>query len=187
MLIPFDIFEYTGWLMLVRRIVAGRGFVLLMLVLVSSSLQAQSSGCAGQPGFGDFDFWVGEWEVFDNNTGNRAGENSIRKMESGCLLMESWQGAGGSTGTSLNYYNPVTREWRQVWVSAGAYAIDIVGGLRGEAMVLEGSIYNFAGAVWNFRGSWTPNEDGSVRQFFEQFNHDSQVWEPWFDGRYVRK
>lgn len=167
-------------------------FYFLVLSL-SLSLQfppvlAQQTGCHDLERFSDFDFWVGEWDVFDNNSGNRAGENAIQKMEEGCMLLESWTGGGGaSTGTSINYFNPVTGEWRQVWVSAGAYAIDIVGGLRGESMVLEGSIYNFGGAVWNFRGTWTPNEDGSVRQFFEQYNHDSEVWEPWFDGRYVRR
>ena len=160
----------------------------ICLSLTNSPVFAQQSGCQDIEGFSDFDFWVGEWDVFDNNSGNRAGENSIQKMEDGCMLLESWSGGGGATtGTSINYYNPVTREWRQVWVSGGAYAIDIVGGLRSGSMVLEGSIYNFAGAVWNFRGTWTPNDDGSVRQFFEQFNHDSEVWEPWFDGRYVRK
>ncbi|MCG8414999.1 MAG: hypothetical protein MI746_12340 [Pseudomonadales bacterium] len=160
----------------------------LCTLLAIPHANAQQAGCQDLAGFSDFDFWVGEWEVFDNNTGNRAGENSIVKMEDGCMLMESWSGGGGATtGTSINYYNSVTREWRQVWVSGGAYAIDIVGGLRGESMVLEGSIYNFAGAVWNFRGTWTPNADGSVRQFFEQFNHDTEEWAPWFDGRYVRK
>ncbi len=148
---------------------------------------SQEVGCADIDGFSDFDFWVGEWQVFDSNSGNRAGENSIQKMEGGCMLLESWTSAGGGTGTSMNYFNPVTKEWRQLWVSAGRYSIDIVGGLRGSSMVLEGSIYNFAGAVWNFRGTWTPNSDGSVRQVFEQFNHDSEQWDPWFDGRYVRK
>ncbi len=163
-------------------------FLALCILLNISQVVAQQTGCEALEGFSDFDFWVGEWEVFDSNTGSRAGENSIVKMEDGCMLMESWSGGGGvTTGTSINYYNPVTREWRQVWVSGGAYAIDIVGGLRGEAMVLEGSLYNFAGAVWNFRGTWTPNADGSVRQFFEQFNHDTEEWAPWFDGRYVRK
>jgi len=112
--------------------------LLCLCLLVSVPAWSQNTGCSDLPGFADFNFWIGEWEVFDNVTGNKAGENSIRPMESGCLL-------------------------------------------------LEGSIYNFGGAVWNFRGTWTPNEDGSVRQFFEQFNHDSEVWEPWFDGRYVRK
>lgn len=161
--------------------------LLCLCFLVSVPAWSQNTGCTDLPGFADFNFWIGEWEVFDNVTGNKAGENSIRPMESGCLLLESWTSINGGTGTSMNYFNPVTGEWRQLWVSAGRYSIDIVGGLRNGSMLLEGSIYNFGGAVWNFRGTWTPNEDGSVRQFFEQFNHDSEVWEPWFDGRYVRK
>ncbi|MEX2468460.1 MAG: hypothetical protein WD396_01770 [Pseudohongiellaceae bacterium] len=160
--------------------------VLTALVPFAPAL-AQESGCGELPGFSQFDFWVGDWDVFHYASGEKVGENRIEKLEQGCLLMESWEGSEGSTGTSLNYYNPVTREWRQVWVSSGRYAIDIVGGLRGDAMLLEGSIYNFAGAVWDFRGTWTPQADGSVRQFFEQYNHDGEVWEPWFDGRYVRK
>ncbi|GAB5500144.1 MAG: hypothetical protein PsegKO_24550 [Pseudohongiellaceae bacterium] len=160
---------------------------MLAVLLASVPLMAQETGCVGLDGFDEFDFWVGEWEVFDSNTGRKAGENSIVKMEQGCMLLERWQGDSGSTGTSLNYYNPVTREWRQVWVSAGRYSIDIVGGLRGESMLLEGSIYNFQGAVWNFRGTWTPNADGTVRQYLEQYNHDSEQWMPWFDGRYVPK
>ena len=167
-----------------KKLVTLLSAILLLPVPVAYS---QEVGCTNIDGFSDFDFWVGEWEVFDTNTGNKAGENSIQKMEGGCMLMESWNSADGGTGSSMNYFNPVTNEWRQLWVSAGQYSIDIVGGLRGKSMVLEGSIYNFAGAVWNFRGSWTPNPDGSVRQFFEQFNHDSGQWAPWFDGRYVRK
>ncbi len=162
-------------------------FLLLFVLGNTAASHAQEAGCESLPGFAEFDFWVGEWEVFDSNTGTKAGENVITKREQGCLLLEEWQGEGGSSGMSMNYFNPVTREWRQLWVSAGQYAIDIVGGLRGTAMVLEGSIYNFQGAVWNFRGTWTPNDDGSVRQYFEQFNHDSEEWMPWFDGRYVRK
>jgi|TARA_B100000378_G_scaffold69478_1_gene52609 hypothetical protein len=160
---------------------------LAFLLVLTPICHGQQIGCGGLNGFSDFDFWVGEWEVFDSATGEKLGEDIIQKIESGCLLLEHWKSVSGGTGTSLNYYNPVTREWRQVWVSEGRYAIDIVGGIRSGSMVLEGSIYNFAGAVWDFRGNWTPRPDGSVRQFFEQFNHDSNDWATWFDRRYVRK
>ena len=160
---------------------------LAFLLVLTPICHGQQIGCGGLNGFSDFDFWVGEWEVFDSVTGEKLGEDIIQKIESGCLLLEHWKSVSGGTGTSLNYYNPVTREWRQVWVSEGRYAIDIVGGIRSGSMVLEGSIYNFAGAVWDFRGNWTPRPDGSVRQFFEQFNHDSNDWATWFDRRYVRK
>ena len=155
--------------------------------LLTSNVTAQEVGCDTLEGFGDFDFWVGEWDVFESTGTTQVGENNILKMESGCMILENWTSANGGTGTSLNYFNPVTNEWRQVWVSAGRYSIDIVGGIRAGSMVLEGSIYNFGGAVWDFRGSWTPNSDGSVRQFFEQYNHDSETWDSWFDGIYKKK
>lgn len=94
---------------------------------------------------------------------------------------------GGGTGTSLSYYNPVNEEWRQLWVSAGRYSIDIVGGIEGESTVLSGNIYNFSGGTAKIRGTWTPDSDDSVRQFFEQYNDETKNWDTWFDGRYVRK
>jgi hypothetical protein len=86
----------------------------LLLVLWLPVSQAQSVGCSEISGFTDFDVWVGEWEVFSAGSDAKAGENVIRKLEGGCMLLESWTGTGGSTGTSLNYFNPVTGEWRQV-------------------------------------------------------------------------
>jgi hypothetical protein len=71
-------------------------------------------------------------------------------------------------------------------VSAGEYAIDIAGGLVDGSVVLLGEIYNYgSNETFDFRGTWTPNNDGSVRQFFEQYNDETEMWDPWFDGRYV--
>ncbi len=169
-----------------RRERSSTAIALLVLSLLCSKVSlAQSGGCT-EPEFRAFDFWLGKWDVTDNATGNVAGKNSITQLEAGCMLLESWAGAGGGTGTSVNYYNPVEKKWRQLWISAGRYSIDISGGLEGQAMRLEGSIYPFAGAAARFRGTWTPNADGSVGQFFEQYDEDSQAWTVWFDGRYVR-
>lgn len=162
---------------------------LVMLVSVlahGTAAFAQQTGC-DEPPYRAFDFWLGEWDVTDNVTGNLAGSNSIRRLEDGCLLLESWTGAGGSTGTCVNYYNPEQGQWRQLWVSAGRYSIDIVGGMVGESMRLTGTIYPFDGSSARFRGTWTPGDDGSVRQFFEQYNEDTERWDVWFDGRYVAR
>ena len=161
-----------------------RAMFALCAMLASTLASAQTTGCDGSEEFSQFDFWVGDWQVYDNVSGKFAGNNSIKKLEQGCLLQESWQGAGGGTGTSINYYNPVRGEWRQVWVSAGRYAIDIAGGIVNGAMVLTGVIDTYNGVSASFRGIWTPNADGSVRQLFEQLNSDTGVWDVWFDGRY---
>lgn len=160
-----------------------RYFTILILVFSSQSALAQGA-CNTNPHFNDFDFWIGEWEVTDNSNGNLAGSNVITKGLNNCLVEENWSGASGSTGKSLNYFNPLDDSWRQLWVAPG-YVIDISGGLEDGAMVLEGTIAYFSDTEYAFRGRWTPADDGSVRQFFEQYDPESESWAPWFDGRYV--
>lgn len=161
--------------------------LLVSLCCAVPAVFAQQGGCEGPPGFSDFDFWIGSWDVTDFVTGRVAGSNRIEKIEAGCVVMEHWTGAAGGTGTSLNYLNPVTGQWRQLWVSAGRYAIDIAGGIESGAMVLTGQIFTYPdNSAVDFRGTWTPQEDGSVRQFFEQYNAGTDNWDTWFDGRYVR-
>jgi len=151
---------------------------------LAAQAQTQNSACTDNPHFAAFDFWLGDWDVYA--AGNLVGSNSIVKLEQGCALLENWSGAAGSTGVSLNYFNPVTEQWRQLWVSAGEYAIDISGGMVNDSMVMIGELYNYGSdETFMFRGTWTPNSDSSVRQFFEQVNPQSNTWEPWFDGRYV--
>lgn len=161
-----------------------RKSIFTLLLVIASQLAIAQSGCNANAHFNDFDFWVGEWEVTDNSTGNLAGSNSITKELNNCLVMENWAGASGSVAKSINYFNPLDNSWRQLWVAPG-YVIDISGGLENEAMVLVGTIAYFNDTVYEFRGSWRPASDGSVRHFFEQFDPENESWAPWFDGRYA--
>ena len=163
--------------------VLSRNLLILAPLWLGSQALAQGAGCNGSEDFNDFDFWLGQWNVTDNSSSNVAGSNTITKDLNNCLVMENWTGASGSIGKSINYFNPLRQEWRQVWVAPG-YVIDITGGLENGAMVLTGSIDYFTDKRYDFRGSWTPSDDGSVRQFFEQYDPDSQEWNTWFDGRY---
>jgi hypothetical protein len=163
---------------------------LLLLVLPARAQNAPPpAACESGEDFTAFDFWVGEWQVYTNDEKQTPlGTNSVTKHYGDCLIMERWQGADGSAGASINYYNNVTDEWRQVWISNG-YSIDVAGGLDASgAMVLEGFIYNYQQAAKTpFRGIWTPNEDGSVIQHFDIYNADDEDWNVWFEGRYVRE
>lgn len=142
--------------------------------------------CESIAGSEAFNFWVGEWEV-TNAEGTVVGNNFITKEPGGCVLVERWTSLGQSSGISLNYFNPATSRWRQVWVGSDGSLIDIVGGLEGADMVLEGRItYAASLNTAGFRGRWSPLEDGRVRQYFEQFNADQDAWQPWFEGFYRR-
>ncbi len=161
--------------------------VLVAALATSTSVTGQTPPkvCMDESAFRQFDFWVGEWDVYNNANGNLAGRNRIESRENGCVLVENWTSSSGGTGMSMNYFDSLTEKWRQVWIASN-YSIDIVGGLNPEgAMVLEGQLHNYRSSQsFEFRGTWTPNEDGTVRQFFEQKDPTSGEWQVWFDGRY---
>lgn len=139
--------------------------------------------CEHIPEFSQFDFWVGDWRVLDPN-GTLQGTNRIEKIEGGCLLLEHWNSAGGSTGTSMNFYDLRAGEWVQIWVSPGLQ-LEIRGGLVDGSMVLTGHIYYVqSGDQKPFRGTWTPLDDGVVRQHFEESSDGGETWVTWFDGYY---
>ncbi len=168
-----------------------RAMLITGMICFATPAFAQSAGNTPPPpctdeAYHQFDFWLGEWEVSGPN-GNLAGHNTIERAENGCLITESWVNTAGGTGQSLNFYNPDTGLWRQVWVSAGSI-IDYTGGLTETgSMKLEGTItYHGNGTSFPFTGEWTPNEDGSVTPHFEQYNLDTKDWAVWFTGRYVR-
>jgi hypothetical protein len=148
-------------------------------------MRRNATPCEFDPRFSDFDFWVGRWRVLDA-AGNPQGANEIEKTEGGCLLIERWRGATGTTGTSMNFFDPAAGEWVQIWVSP-TLQIDIRGGLTDGSMRLEGEILDLqSGDRRPFRGTWTPQAGGVVRQHFEQLADDGSTWATWFDGYYHR-
>ncbi len=142
--------------------------------------------CEHDGQFSEFDFWVGEWDVHVAS-GALAGHNEITREQRSCVLIENWTSASGGGGMSINYVDKITGEWVQVWNDASGSQINIRGGMTEEGMLLTGTIHYVANAQTKpFRGLWTPLEDGSVRQYFEQSDDDGATWVSWFEGFYSR-
>lgn len=131
-----------------------------------------------------FDFWIGEWEVTAN--GKVAGSNTITRIVGGCALQENWIGAGGSRGTSLNYYMPDAGKWRQVWVSDQGTQLTLTGGIVDGKMVLSGEHVR-GGAPVVDRITWEQQGDGSVTQDWDVSKDGGETWETLFKGVYRKK
>lgn len=158
------------------------------LVLTPPALaqhQAPPNPCETEPEFSQFDFWLGDWNVYQGD-GTLAGVNRITKTDNGCLIRENWRSAAGSTGFSMNFSDVGGASWRQIWVSQGAQ-IDYSGGLdEAGVMRLEGLIrYPATGVSAPFRGAWTLRDDDTVLQEFQQQDPETGEWTIWFIGRYV--
>jgi hypothetical protein len=139
--------------------------------------------CAG-PAYRAFDFWIGDWAVFDP-AGEPMGRNRIAAAQAGCALVESWRSERGLTGLSVSFYDPTRSKWRQLWISPGSH-IELEGDLHGTHMVLEGEIrYLRDGTVRPFRGTWAPLPGGGVHQTLEEADERGE-WTSWFEGIYQR-
>jgi hypothetical protein len=131
----------------------------------------------------DFDFWIGEWDVFGPQ-GRPAGTNSIRRLLDGQALAEHWHGRGGVEGHSINAYDASTDRWHQTWVDSTGGLLLLDGGLVDGAMVLEGTVVGAGGAPpQRQRITWTSLPDG-VRQHWETSDDDGIRWQTAFDGHY---
>jgi len=124
-----------------------------------------------------FDFWVGEWDVHRAG-GGPAAHNSIARLHGGCVIRESYTNPGGYSGMSLNYYDEADGKWHQLWLDNQGQVLKLAGGWNGKSMVLAND---------ESRITWTPAEDGSVRQVWEVTADGGKTWKTVFDGKYVRR
>lgn len=159
-------------------------FAVLMSPAVSPAQDTPKPTCAAESR--QFDFWIGRWNVSEK--GKPAGVNHIERILGGCALMETWSGAQGGAGRSLNFFDRTDGRWHQTWIDASGGALFLSGTFTGNAMQLEGE-RPAAGnqPATRHRITWTPLPDGKVRQLWESRPASGGDWSTLFDGIYERE
>jgi hypothetical protein len=134
-----------------------------------------------------FDFWLGDWIVYDTAM-NHFGNNKIIKLADGCILNENWRSIGNSTGSSFNYYNATDSTWNQVWIDNQGVSLVLKGKAEKYKMVMENNLQPFSsGGLYKNQISWTLNQDKSVSQTWSILNQKNQVISVASKGIYVKK
>ena len=154
------------------------------LELVEGAEQ-QAKVCMRTPEYRGFDFWVGEWEVF-NPTGQQVGTSSVVLLADGCIVDENWQSANGSVGKSFNFYNPTTKKWHQSYMDADGANWMMDGELKDDVLRYEGYIYSPTGRV-PVHMTFTKVAADKVRQTAETSADEGKTWTPVWNGLYIRK
>jgi len=160
-----------------------------MLLLMATTPPTTSPPAAPAPAaactdaaYRQFDFWIGDWNVFGEK-GKQVGRSRIEAILGGCAIAETWRSGSGpaNDGRSFNQYQAASGRWEQYWVDASGSRLLLRGGLQGKAMVLAS-----ADGAARQRITWTPNDDGSVRQLWESSADGGATWTVAFDGLYRR-
>lgn len=139
------------------------------------------------PEYRAFDFWLGTWDVQAAGSTGPAASNRISSEQGGCVVLEQYQNQG-FTGMSINFYDQVTGKWHQTWMSNSGGAVYLEGGLdeRGAMVMTDADLPVSEVSGTTNRVTWTPNEDGSVRQHWESSSDGGETWATVFDGTYTR-
>lgn len=162
-----------------------------MLSTIAMPLTMQAQGSAPPPCtaavYRQLDFWIGRWRVTDS-TGKHLGDNTISRAQGGCLIKEQWHSAAGSDGESMNFFNPSTRTWHQVWVDDSGSVLMFVGTPGPDAMVYRASTGTGSQAQRHVL-SLRLRADGSARQLWETWpaaDSSAAARTVSFDGIYRR-
>jgi ketosteroid isomerase-like protein len=157
-----------------------------VVVLFAGSITPASRICAAEPPptascsappYRQFDFWAGDWDVFDIGSPIKVAHARVDLILDGCVLREDYQGADGHKGQSFTIYDASRKLWHQSWVTNRGQMLVIEGKIENGELVLSGEDHA-AGSI--VRGSWKP-VNGEVRETAATSTDGGKTWKPWFD------
>lgn len=160
-------------------------FLGLILLIGNPVMATQKKPCT-QPEYRQFDFWIGDW-VVKNNKGVVVGSNKIFPILNGCALSENWVSAKGNPGVSYNFYDAAEKKWHQTWVDSSGGALYLDGGLVDGKMILKGSRPGKNSVTSIQKITWTPLDDGRVKQHWQSSNDNEKSWSDVFVGYYSKR
>lgn len=165
-------------------------FVVFVCLMQTTLAQAPIPGpCGTNPVYRQFDFWIGNWDVFALN-GKKAGESRIERLLDSCVIQENWTSAqGGYSGKSYNTYNAVSGKWEQYWVDNKGGVTNYTDGHfeNGKMIFLTPDQQQPNGTYKKQRLTFYHLSDDHVRQHGESSVNGGKTWKTDYDLSYKRK
>jgi ketosteroid isomerase-like protein len=146
--------------------------------------ESSISAACRAPQYRQFNFWLGDWDVFDVGSPARVAQARITSVMDGCAVREQYDQNDGTKGESFSSYNASTGTWRQSWVTNHGHSLVIEGKLEGGEMVLTGDD-PAAGPHTLIRGIWKL-ADGGVCETAVTSTDGGKKWKPLFDLMFRR-
>lgn len=133
-----------------------------------------------------FDFWVGEWDVY-NVQGIQSGVNKIERILGDCVILENWTDRFGSQGKSFNKYNREKKRWEQYWVDEQGSTTHFWGKLEGKNMVFHAEAPQPDGKMGERKLVFYNLGPEKLRQVSQITTDGGTTWSTEYDLTYVRR
>jgi len=160
--------------------------ITILFFVQNLAAQQEEEQCACCSEFhNSFDFWIGNWTVYDVN-GKVLGHNTIEKHYDNCVLQEKWVSQGKNRGTSYNYYNKKDKTWNQIWVDNSGFSLVLKGNYKDGKMVLKSDLLEGKKGRYFNQITWTKNDDGSVTQSWKIIDEKNKMIQETFRGIYKK-
>jgi len=139
-----------------------------------------------------FDFWVGEWEAFVTGTNDIAGYSVIQKASGDCMILENWSSIlSPFNGKSINFVDPKSGKWEQVWVGSNGGGNHVGRFYNGEyknrVMQFDFEGVNPQGQKYIGRFRFFNEGPNKVRQLSETSTDEGNSWTTNYDFIYIRR
>jgi hypothetical protein len=170
--------------MIVKILTCGWAFAIAATTAHAQTPPPPAPSCA-TPEYRQFDYWVGEWDVFGAND-QKIGTNKITRVSGTCALLEQWQATGGGAGSSINFFDAADKKWHQVWMGGDGVALYLSGNPVEGAMELGGGDRVTPRGTVRDRIRWTLLPDQSVEQLWSISTDAGATWTTGFRGIYRR-
>jgi ketosteroid isomerase-like protein len=151
-----------------------------LFVVATNHACAQNPSPCTSPEYRQFDFWIGDWDVFERGSTASTARVRVDRVLGGCVLHEHYEDNTGTAGESFTTYDVGRKLWHQTWVTNHGRLLTIEGGLENGAMLLTGSYFRDNNQEVRVRGTWT-RSGSDVRESAETSSYAGKNWEPWFD------
>ncbi|MGN6519854.1 MAG: hypothetical protein ACTHK2_10570 [Dokdonella sp.] len=129
-----------------------------------------------------FDFWIGEWDVFDTDVPNGPAQAraTVRPIAGGCAIHELYEQTDGLVGDSILSYDAARKHWQQTWVTNRGSLMAIAGTAKDGELVLEGEVHLANGSTVLQRITWK-TQGTEVRESAVVSKDRGATWTPAFD------
>jgi hypothetical protein len=146
--------------------------------LLASPAAGATPSCSA-PEYRQFDFWIGDWDVYDVGDSKPSMRIQVEKILDGCALRETYRDVNGMLGESLNLYDAARKVWQQTWATNRGQVLLLEGNLENGRMAFRATEQTADGPLL-WRAIWIP-QGREVRETAETSADGGKTWKPKFD------